>query len=344
MEGQDAGISSGNGPNFEAGVPPLTGSLLAEQEPVQSWHNASSRLMADSNAAKSSNDNLGHLSVHVDGLHAPDLKFSFESATSSTRMSVGLGAHVVMGVILLLFALYAPKPNIGVPTKNELPSSIIWIPTAGPGGGGGGGGNQMAEPPKKAELPGQEKLSVPIVKPPTPTPQPPKPEEPKDPALNIPAKTMADAQQITPGMLESAMAASMISQGSGTGNGAGTGTGTGIGPGKGNGLGDGEGGGTGGGVYHVGNGVESPVLVYQVRPNYTADAMRAKVQGVVVVDCVVLPDGTVSSVAVAKSLDSVFGLDQEAVKAAKQWKFKPGLRFGQPVAVQIRIELSFTLR
>ena len=140
------------------------------------------------------------------------------------------------------------------------------------------------------------------------------------------------------------MAASMISQGSGTGNGAGTGTGTGIGPGKGNGLGDGEGGGTGGGVYHVGNGVESPVLVYQVRPNYTADAMRAKVQGIVVVDCVVLPDGTVSTVTVAKSLDSVFGLDQEAVKAARQWKFKPGLRFGQPVAVQIKIELSFTLR
>ena len=71
----------------------------------------------------------------------------------------------------------------------------------------------------------------------------------------------------------------------------------------------------------------------QVRPDYTADAMRAKVQGVVVVECVVLPDGTVGEAHVIKSLDSVFGLDQEAIKAARQWQFIPGRRFGQPVTV-----------
>ena len=90
--------------------------------------------------------------------------------------------------------------------------------------------------------------------------------------------------------------------------------------------------------------MESPQLVRQVRPAYTAEAMRAKVQGVVVVQCVVMQDGTVGEAHVTKSLDSVFGLDQEAIKAARQWKFIPGRRFGQPVNVQISIELTFTLR
>jgi TonB family protein len=72
--------------------------------------------------------------------------------------------------------------------------------------------------------------------------------------------------------------------------------------------------------------------------------MRAKVQGSVLVEAVVLPDGTVGDVRVVRSLDNVFGLDQEALKAAKQWKFVPGTRFGQPVAVLVTIELTFTLR
>jgi protein TonB len=72
--------------------------------------------------------------------------------------------------------------------------------------------------------------------------------------------------------------------------------------------------------------------------------MRAKVQGVVLLQCVVRPDGAVTDIQVVRSLDSVFGLDGEAVKAARQWRFVPGTRMGQPVAVQITIELTFTLR
>ena len=51
--------------------------------------------------------------------------------------------------------------------------------------------------------------------------------------------------------------------------------------------------------------------------------MRAKVQGTVLLECVMLPDGSVGRVDVVKSLDSTFGLDQEAVKAARQWRFRP---------------------
>ena len=64
----------------------------------------------------------------------------------------------------------------------------------------------------------------------------------------------------------------------------------------------------------------------------------------VLLECVVLPDGTVGPVEVVRSLDSSFGLDQEAVRAAKQWRFRPGTRFGEPVSVLVTIELTFTLR
>ena len=72
--------------------------------------------------------------------------------------------------------------------------------------------------------------------------------------------------------------------------------------------------------------------------------MRAKVQGTVLLQCVVRPDGSVTDIQVLRSLDSVFGLDQEAIKAARQWRFAPGTRMGSAVPVQITIELTFTLR
>ena len=85
-------------------------------------------------------------------------------------------------------------------------------------------------------------------------------------------------------------------------------------------------------------------MLREVKPNYTAAAMRAKVQGVVLLECVVGPDGSIGQVNIVKSLDKVFGLDDEAVKAAKQWRFDPGRRFGEPVAVYVTLELAFTLR
>jgi protein TonB len=81
-----------------------------------------------------------------------------------------------------------------------------------------------------------------------------------------------------------------------------------------------------------------------VPPDYTAAATRAKLQGMVVVECIVLPDGTIGDVKVIKSLDKVFGLDEQAIKAAQRWLFRPGRRFGEPVSVYVTIELTFTLR
>jgi TonB family protein len=90
--------------------------------------------------------------------------------------------------------------------------------------------------------------------------------------------------------------------------------------------------------------VLTPRVLREVKPAYTAEAMRAKVQGEVWLECVVLPDGSVGRVEVVKSLDGNFGLDQEAIKAARQWRFAPGTRQGQPVPVLVTIAIAFTLR
>ncbi len=61
-------------------------------------------------------------------------------------------------------------------------------------------------------------------------------------------------------------------------------------------------------------------------------------------EAVVQKDGHVGDVIVVRSIDQTFGLDQEAVNAAKEWQFVPGTRMGEPAAVVVTIELSFILR
>jgi TonB family protein len=80
-----------------------------------------------------------------------------------------------------------------------------------------------------------------------------------------------------------------------------------------------------------------------VRPQYTADALQAHVQGTVLLECVVGVDGTVSDVRILRSLDPVYGLDSESMKAAKQWTFEPGTKDGKPVPVLITLELAFRI-
>jgi protein TonB len=97
-------------------------------------------------------------------------------------------------------------------------------------------------------------------------------------------------------------------------------------------------------VYEPGNGVSFPTLVREVKPTYTAEAIGARIQGTVLLSAVVLSDCTVGDVTVLRSLDTAFGLDAQAVSAAKQWLFNPGTKDGQVVAVRVTIEMTFTLR
>ena len=205
----------------------------------------------------------------------------------------------------------------------------------------------MPEPPRIAELPGEDAITVPVEQPPEVTPAPPEAEEPEQIAqLNIPAATLASATESLPGVFQGPAGppTPSPSQGMGSGGGAGTGRGSGIGPGDGSGLGPGSGGGTGGGVYRPGSGVTTPRVLREVKPQYTSDAMRARVQGTVWVECVVQPSGVCTNIEIVRSLDQNFGLDQQAVTAASEWRFEPGTRLGEPVPVLVTIELTFTLR
>lgn len=270
-----------------------------------------------------------HLTVRPDTDGPREVRFMFDQPDGQ-RIGRSLGAGlltelVVVGIVLLVMAML-PKKVYQAVLPERLAEDIVWLSQPGPGGGGGGG-NKMPDPPKKIEV---KKAEVP--KPPEPTPIPK--EAPPPEPVNIPVQTLNAAPVVAPGVLTPNP--DTLSTGSGSGSGAGPGQGSGIGPGF--------GGGTGGGAYRPGNGVQLPQPLREVKPQYTADAMRAKVQGTVLLECVVLPDGTVGSVEVVRSLDSAFGLDQEAIKAAKQWRFRPGTRFGEPVAVLVTIELTFTLR
>jgi periplasmic protein TonB len=97
-------------------------------------------------------------------------------------------------------------------------------------------------------------------------------------------------------------------------------------------------------VFQPGNGVSLPTVVKEVKPDYTPEAKAARIQGNVLLETVVLVDGSVGDVTVSRSLDSTFGLDQQAVRAMKQWTFKPGMKDGKPVAVRVHVEMTFTLK
>jgi periplasmic protein TonB len=107
-------------------------------------------------------------------------------------------------------------------------------------------------------------------------------------------------------------------------------------------VGPGEGGGFGGGVYRVGGGVSSPIVIYRVEPIYSEEARKAKYQGVVVLQAIVRKDGTIEILKVVRGLG--LGLDENAIAALKQWKFRPATRNGVPVDVALNIEVNFSLR
>ena len=123
--------------------------------------------------------------------------------------------------------------------------------------------------------------------------------------------------------------------------GIGSGSGGGVGSGRGPGVGPGWGGGIGNGAYRVGGGVSAPRALYQPDPEYSEEARKAKYQGVVVLWVIVGPDGRVHDMRVQRALG--LGLDEKAMEAVKTWKFDPARKDGQPVAVQINVEVNFRL-
>jgi len=97
------------------------------------------------------------------------------------------------------------------------------------------------------------------------------------------------------------------------------------------------------GVYRPGNGVTMPRMIKDVRPSYTADAMRARIGGSILLEAVVQTDGTVGEVRVKRSLDQRYGLDDAAVAAVKKWQFAAGTKDDVAVPVVVEVEMAFAI-
>src|SRR5687768_17613820 len=109
--------------------------------------------------------------THVRPDRPVDIHFSFERSQSRVGVAASVLSHIAMALIVFVVMRYAPEAQTLEPAPDVLPNDIVWLSEPGPGGGGGGGGNNMPEPPKKAELPGKEKITVPVEKKPDPKPE-----------------------------------------------------------------------------------------------------------------------------------------------------------------------------
>lgn len=268
----------------------------------------------------------GWLAANSEFSHADDRKMG-------RAMSASLGLHG--GAVLLIALILAWRPPPPPPQVTPIEKyELTFVRMEGPGGGGGGGGNESVAPPAKlemkAEVPEAPKIEVPKVDVPPPPPAP----------LVAPIRTDATLP-VTSGVISGLAAAPSL--GTGTGGGGGTGRGTGSGSGTGSGVGPGTGGGFGGGAFRPGSGADNPVVIKQVDPKYTPEAMRAKIQGIVELEAVVGVNGQITEVRIHKSLDRGFGLDEEAMRVARQWLFRPARYQGQAVPMVVIIQMEFRL-
>jgi TonB family protein len=248
----------------------------------------------------------------------------------------GLGAllsaalHTAAAAILVAAMQFAVPDDRSRSQDQVLAAKLIWFPSVDLGGGQIGGARSSA-PARRARIAGTDSASVPALPQPSTAVTTDIPTE----IVAVPAKPMADATQAFPGAVASDSTTNALGRGvDGIG-------GDNVGPPRGSGTGPD---GFGNGVRRGGPGVTMPELIERVPPRYTADAMRARVQGSVWLECVVLPDGTVGEVRVTRSLDPILGLDQEAIAAARRWRFRPGRVNGLPVPVAVSIELTFNVR
>lgn len=272
---------------------------------------------------------------------APRLPRHDRISTQGLFGSVSLFFHAVALTSLLVLASASPPPTPSPSNHqsvNNLRPRFVFLATPGPGGGGGGGGNRQRAPVARAQAPGRDAMTLPVAAPIIPATHPSDATPPAQ-AVVLEAKPLASGLTFHAG-LPDAGPMTGTSQGPGSGGGVGDGLGTGIGSGRGPGIGPGSGGGIGGGIYRPGGGVTPPTVLLEVKPAYSADAMRAKIQGSVLLEVVVQSDGTPGDIRIIRSLDRE-GLDRQAVLAVRQWRFNPGRLGGVPVDVLVTIVLDF---
>jgi periplasmic protein TonB len=194
---------------------------------------------------------------------------------------------------------------------------------------GGGGGQRGPTPVTKGALPKFADQQI----------TPPKAPPLVEPKIKMPEPTIEvqkDLKMANNNMPNFGMPNSPL-----MGNSMGNGSGSGIGSGSGSGLGPGSGGNYGGGLRRIGGGVSSPVVIYQVEPEFSEEARKAKFMGVVLVNLIVDAKGNPQNVHVLRGVG--MGLDEKAVEAVRQYRFKPAMAEGKPVPVELNVEVNFPI-
>jgi protein TonB len=257
--------------------------------------------------------------------------FAFAERVQTPRSAastwIAVGAHAV--VLLLAVALAAERELTHQPvTKDVAVVELATPPRALPrmDAAGGGGGQHDAAPVTQGHLPKFVKDQLlPPMAPPLVAPR-----LAVEPGVVVQTDLkMADNAMPNVGLPTSSLKG--FSMGNGSGTGMGSGDGAGIGPGS-----DGN---VGGGVMHAGGGVLPPAVLSQVDAEFSEEARRAKFSGDVEIYLVVDEQGNPTHVRVARGVG--MGLDEKAVEAVRQWKFKPGTQHGKPVKVDVYVNVGF---
>src|SRR5216684_4557436 len=106
----------------------------------------------------------GHLSLHVAATSLDDVPFLLEHHEKriGPAFVASLAYHLGLALVAFIVLRYGANSPAVEAVAAKPNSNIIWLNEPGPGGGGGGGGNKMKAPPRKAELPGKEQITVPV--------------------------------------------------------------------------------------------------------------------------------------------------------------------------------------
>ena len=278
-----------------------------------------------------------------------DLGGSSSGALSAAISTLTHGVAVPL-LVMLTAAQTTRAADHPFDTVQAPLSRLVFVAEPGPGGGGGGGGLRQPLLPPPAERRGESQVSSPVppreepaVVEPAARPRPEPLESEALPRIAAPLMALGAEGRNVRGVLEPPGTTSRTrSLGPGANGGVGSGTGRGVGSGSGAGVGPGSGGGAGGGPYRMGSGISPPAIQHEVKPTYTADALRREIEGDVVLEVVVLASGAVSEIRVVRSLGH--GLDETAVAAMRQWRFHPARRRGVAVDVVVEVAMEFRLR
>jgi TonB family protein len=106
------------------------------------------------------------------------------------------------------------------------------------------------------------------------------------------------------------------------------------------------------GIYHAGDGVTPPKLIYSVEPEFSEKARKKKIHGNCVVSLIVRTDGTTTDIHVTKSAvdavstkerEAALTLDENAVKVVAQYRFTPATYHGKPVLYRTTVEVNYQI-